>query len=169
MKIILFLISILLIGSCNLPKFEVKSVTIDGLGSLSSIKDKQLNGKQLLETVKAVNQNSRVNDEDARAMLEIYKRQTDDFMIASRRKINDKDVLTSYEIESYLACILKHEDLRSAVNQTTQAAIVNNIVKNLRFDKSDIGEVGDAEAVWQPALSARKINWRKTATRNALF
>jgi len=81
LKLIILLATFIFGGCQQLTNLTTpKPVTIDGLGSLQSLKDKQLDKEQLTKIVKTIVKQKRVNLEDALAMLNIYQRQTDSFL-----------------------------------------------------------------------------------------
>jgi len=80
LKLIILLATFIFGGCQQLTNLTTpKPVTIDGLGSLVSLKDKQLDKEQLTKIVKTIVKQKRVNLEDALAMLNIYQRQSNDF------------------------------------------------------------------------------------------
>ena len=141
---ILLLTAIFLNGCQQLSNLTTpKPVEIDGLGSLSSIKDIKLNENQLLTVIKQVIKKKRVNRDDAQAMTEIYKQNDNQFLKASGRAIDSTDILSTKDVENYLALILQHESLRDDVNQTTQIIIIKEIKNSVNFDKPENSRIGE--------------------------
>jgi len=138
LKLIILLITFVFAGCQQLSNLTTpKPVSIGGLGSLVSLKDKSLDERQLTKLVKAVVKQKRVSVEDAKAMLNIYQRQTNSFLNASNSVNKNDEVLSMKEVEPYLMLLLQHESLRQEANLATQAAITQEVSKIAHFNDNE--------------------------------
>jgi hypothetical protein len=138
LKLIILLTTFVFAGCQQLSNLTTpKPVQIDGLGSLVSLKDKSLNERQLTKIVKAVVKQNRVNLEDAKAMLNIYQRQSNDFLNASNSVNKNDEVLSMKDVEPYLMLLLQHESLRQEANLATQVAITQEVSRTAHFNDNE--------------------------------
>ncbi|MET0753976.1 MAG: hypothetical protein ABWZ66_11405 [Pyrinomonadaceae bacterium] len=131
-----------------------KSVEIEGLGSLPAISQKPLNETDLTKVVETVNKQKRINEPDARAMLEIYRREIKYFVEASAFSEKTENLLEKHDVEACLALILQHENLREEARKITQERIIEALSGWIRFDENDKTGMSGAAA----ALSAAYHN-----------
>lgn len=141
------LLLMLFIGSgCDSlsDSMKPKPVNVDGLGSLPALADRQLTEAELARVAEAAGEQKRVGEEDARAMAEIYKRQTKYFARASAVGERAERLLDKYDVELYLGLLLQHESLRKQIWETTATQIVASIYGWVSFEDRENGSVGSA-------------------------
>jgi uncharacterized protein YxeA len=117
MRNLLILFLMLASISCQFPSFQAKPVTIDGLGSLSSIKDKQLSEDEFNKLLKSTSKIKRVNEEDAKTLFEIFKLNTPRFSNASQNIEADEIIAGNQDVERYLKLIMDYEQTRKSVEE----------------------------------------------------
>ena len=147
MKRIIILLMLTLCVGCPFPKTEPKPVEIDGLGSLSSLSNKEIKPYELAEIIRSTTKEKTVNEADARTMLEIYRRNTDEFYNSSLRSaLNDKQ-LGALEIKDYLTLMLRHENLRGEVQAITFDKAENLIKNRIEFANENSAAIGNNAGV----------------------
>jgi hypothetical protein len=142
----LMIIFTLLTGGCEKigDSFRAKPVEIEGLGSLSALAQRDLSEKELAKTVETVAAQNRVTEEDSRAMLEIYKRQTVYFAEGSGRTLRVENILDEYDVEPYLRLLMAHEPLREELQKATIAEIIDQITGSVSFEEKEKNTVASA-------------------------
>jgi hypothetical protein len=142
----LMIIFTLLTGGCEKigSSFRAKPVEIEGLGSLSALARRDLSENELAKIVEIVAVQSRVTEEDARAMLEIYKRQTVYFAEGSGRALRVENILDEYDVEPYLRLLMAHEPLREELRKATIAEIIDQIIGRVSFEEKENNMVASA-------------------------
>jgi hypothetical protein len=171
---------LLLNGGCPINDLtKPKPVEIDGLGSLQANSQKSLKEEELTKIVETVVKQKRVGDEDARAMLEIYKRQMEYFVRASAFAEKSENHLEKHDVEEYLGLILQHENLREEARRVTEERIIDALAGWISFDESDEKGMSGAaaslaaayhnaynEAVAKDDKQLREENFGKTHAAN---
>ncbi len=130
-------------------------VEIAGIGALSSLKDRELDEKQLTAVVKTVVEKNAVSEEDAAAAAAIYERQMPRFLDACASSQQTDGVISRADVESYLALILRHQDLQAKIGAITTDAVVKTIAEKTNFSGEDlaIGPAGYLQATYYNAYS----------------
>lgn len=151
--ILLWLVLLFTVGCPSVP-VAPKSIEIEGFGSLAAISQKSLNEADLTKVVETVNKQKKVGEPDARAMLEIYRREIKRFVQGSAFSEKTENLLERHDVEDWLALILQHENLREEARKITQERIIEAIFGWIRFDENDKTGMSGAAA----ALSAAYHN-----------
>lgn len=133
MKIILFLFSMLLIGSCRFPNFGAKPIEIQGLGSLLSLKQKQLRDEEFGKLVIGISKHNRVNREDANSLLEIFKRNTPQFSNACINTTNNENYVDIGDVGNYLKLTMDYEQLRKPLEDAVMQESMRIIKAKIDF------------------------------------
>lgn len=153
--ILLWLVLLFTAGCPSISDLSApKPVEIDGLGSLPAISQKPLSETDLTKVVETVNKQKRINEPDARALLEIYRREIKRFVEASAFSEKTENLLERHDVEGCLALILQHENLREEARKITQERIIEALSGWIRFDENDKAGMSGAAA----ALAAAYYN-----------
>ncbi len=138
LKMAALLLILLISGSCREfgESFQPKPVEIDGLGTLSSLKDKQLNDNEIWKIIESVEKLNTVSQTDAEAMALIYKNNLPDFLQISGRPSQ------SIALQKYLTLILRDENLRQNVGEATDKALVERIKNSVQFGNQTTDGIG---------------------------
>ena len=117
----LVLITLMCISvSCNQIKEwnKPKPVKIDGLGSLSMIKNKDLSENEFNKLLKTTSKLNYVREEDADAMFEIFKQNILQFYEISKVQLKSNEKADYNDVKMYLQLIIIYEKLRQPVEET---------------------------------------------------
>ena len=121
-----------------------KPVEIDGLGSLSSVKDKELNQEQLEKVFDSLGKLKKVNESDAESLLVIYERQLTIFRQNS--SITDTKISKS-SVEHYLKLMLVNEQLDKKVAEVSWQE-ANKLIEETAFSGGGNFLVGEFIALY---------------------
>ena len=123
--------------------FKPKPVNIDGLGSLQSLQDRELNRKNLSKLLKATSQLKRVNQTDAQAMLNIFKKNISHFFDASQNAVTDNTNAESQDVEYYLELIMDYEQFKNPIEEIAWQESRRRLLQKIDFlnPKSNAGSV----------------------------
>jgi hypothetical protein len=134
---LLFLLLILMVSvSCQSQSSKNNSSLsgLDKIDFLQTLKDKNLDGKELIKTIKEVNKYGQVSKSDAEIMVSIYSNHKKEFLIASNISNQSEELFTADDVSKFLGLILKHRELIDDVRQITRQIASENdekIAKNL--------------------------------------
>jgi predicted metal-dependent hydrolase len=151
--LLLFFSSII---GCQFPDSKAKPVSINGLGSLALINNKKLSSEDYNKLLKEISKLKRVNEQDAQAMLEIFKQNTPFFSNTSHNTISDEKIADSRDIEHYLKLIMDYEQLRKPVEEIIYQEAKRMLMQRVDFlnPKNNAGSfVGQCMKAYLKAFS----------------
>lgn len=149
------LLVVFCIGSCRLPNFEAKSVTINGLGSLQSLGNKQFTENELALLLKETDKLPQVNEQDARVMLQIFNLNTRRFFNASQNPVFP-EAAGFRDIAKYLKLVMDYEQLREPVEEAMWRESKRMLMQEIDFRnlQGNTGEfVGQFISVYAKAFT----------------